>query len=169
MEFYFYLEKNWSGQNWSSRTISAGPEAKKNKYGLTERIVRIEKQFSFTNNQLTIIQQTANMQLENLQQQLSVNQLEVKNVTARLTANQQEAKITKDQLLQKLTITQKELNTTKQQLATTCQNLTKAAKEHTTLAASTDKAWNTCGITTLLSHIRHLSITEMMSVIWKKS
>ena len=25
MEFYFYLEKNWSGQNQSSRNISAGP------------------------------------------------------------------------------------------------------------------------------------------------
>ena len=26
MEFHFYLEKNWSGQNQSSRTISAGPD-----------------------------------------------------------------------------------------------------------------------------------------------
>ena len=60
-----------------------------------------------------------------------------KNLTAKLTASQQEAKRTKDQLLQKLGATKKELNTTKQQLATTCQNLT---KEHTTLAASTDKA-----------------------------
>ena len=57
-----------------------------------------------------------------------------------MTASQQEAKRTTDQLLQKLTATEKELNTTKQQLATTCQNLTKAEKEHTTLAASTDKA-----------------------------
>ena len=62
------------------------------------------------------------------------------NITAKLMASQQEAKRTEDQLLQKLTATEKELNTTKQQLATTCQNLTKAEKEHTTLAASTDKA-----------------------------
>ena len=25
MEFYSYLEKNWSGQNWSSWTASDGP------------------------------------------------------------------------------------------------------------------------------------------------
>ena len=25
MDFHFYLEKNWSGQNQSSRTVSAGP------------------------------------------------------------------------------------------------------------------------------------------------
>ena len=24
MDFHFYLEKNWSSQNWSSRTVSAG-------------------------------------------------------------------------------------------------------------------------------------------------
>ena len=57
-----------------------------------------------------------------------------------LTASQQEAKWTKNELLQKLTAIEKELNTTKQQLATTytgCQNL---EKEHTPLAASTDKA-----------------------------
>ena len=35
---------------------------------------------------------------------------------------------------------QTDLNTTKQQLATTCQNLTKAEKEHITLAANTDEA-----------------------------
>ena len=47
---------------------------------------------------------------------------------------------TKNELTQKLTNTERELNTTKQQLATTCQNLTKAEKEHTTLAANTDEA-----------------------------
>ena len=50
-----------------------------------------------------------------------------------------EAKRTKDKLFQKLTATEKELNTTKQKLATTCQNLKKAEKEHTTLAAITNK------------------------------
>ena len=100
------------------------------------------------------MEQAANTQLatiENLKQQLTVSQQEAKRTKASLTlqldhttaivmAIQQEAKRTTDQLLHKLTATEKELNTTKQQLATTCQNLTKAEKEHTILAASTDNA-----------------------------
>ena len=137
-------------------------EAKKTKDGLTQRIVLVENQFSSTNNQLTTVQQAANMQLENLRQQLSASQLEVKNVTAQLTASQQEARKTKDQLLQKLTATEKELNTTKQQLATTCQNLTKAEKEHTTLAASTDKAL------TEMENKFQAKITEVMTAAEQK-
>ena len=108
-----------------------------------------------TNEQLATVKQSSNNALVQLRHQLSASLQETrktredlskqliqteKNLTAKLTASQQEAKWTKDQLLQKLTATEKELNTTKQQLATTCQNLTKAEKEHTTLAASTDKA-----------------------------
>ena len=48
--------------------------------------------------------------------------------------------LTTHQLTEKLANTKRELNSTKQQLATTCQNLTKAEKEHTTLATNTDKA-----------------------------
>ena len=137
-------------------------EANKTKDGLTQRIVLIENQFSSTNNQLTTVQQAANMQLENLQQQFSASQLEVKNITARLTASQQETTKIKDQLLQKLTTAEKELNTTKQQLATTCQNLTKAEKEHTTLAASTDKAL------TEMENKFQAKITEVMTATEQK-
>ena len=125
--------------------------AKKTKDELT---ALVENLSSSNNKHLNIVKQAANTQLatiENLKQQLTVSQHEAKmtkenltlqlaHTTAKLTAIQQDAKRTKDQLLQKLTATEKELNSTKQQLATTCQNLTKAEKEHTTLAASTDKA-----------------------------
>jgi len=57
---------------------------------------------------------------------------EVEKIKSELRANQLEAKTARDELLQKLTATEKELNATKQQLATTCQ----AEKQHTPLAAS---------------------------------
>ena len=79
-----------------------------------------------------------------------------------MTTTQQEAERTKDQLLQKLTATEKELNTTKQQLATTCQNLTKAEKEHTTLAESTDKAL------TDMENKFQAKITDIMTAAEKK-
>ena len=115
---------------------------KKTKDGLTQRIALVEVNCSSTSKQLTTVEKAANIKLEKLQQQFSAKVNKIKeDLTAKLTATQQEAKRTKDQLLQKLTATEKELNTTKQQLATTCQNLTKIEKEHTTLAASTDKAF----------------------------
>ena len=122
-------------------------------------LMETREQLQFTQNnfkrEVAVVEQAANTQLaaiENLKQQLTVSQQEAKKIKENLTQQlahteksltaklQQEAKRTTDQLLQKLTATEKELNTTKQQLATTCQNLTKAEKEHTTLAASTDKA-----------------------------
>ena len=146
--------------------MASQQEVKKTKDELAQRIALVENQFSSANNQLTTVQQAANMQLENLQQQLSASQLEVKRIkedlTAQLTASQQEATKTKDQLLLKLTATEKELNTTKQQLATTCQNLTKAEKEHTTLAASTDKAL------TEMENKFQAKITEVMTATEQK-
>jgi len=47
---------------------------------------------------------------------------------------------TKKTLTQKLENTERELNNTKQQLATACQNLSEAEKEHVRLATSTDEA-----------------------------
>ena len=115
---------------------------KKTEDGLTQRIALVEVNCSSTSKQLTTVEKAANIKLEKLQQQFSAEVNKIKeDLTAKLTATQQEAKRTKDQLLQKLTATEKELNTTKQQLATTCQNLTKIEKEHTTLASSTDKAF----------------------------
>ena len=109
-------------------------ETRKTREDLTKQLIQTEKNLTA---KLTASQQETRKTREDLTKQLIQTE---KNLTAKLTASQQEAKWTKDQLLQKLTATEKELNTTKQQLATTCQNLTKAEKEHTTLAASTDKA-----------------------------
>ena len=96
---------------------------------------------------------------DDLTQQLVWHTTKVAKVEHQLTASQQEAK---NQLLQKLTATEKELNTTKQQLATTCQNLRKAEKEHTTLAASTDKAL------TEMENKFQAKITEIASIAEKK-
>ena len=148
--------------NIEEHLTASHQEVEKTKEGFTQKMeshmVLVENHLSSTNKQLTVVEQSANnalSELETLKQQLSVSQQETnktkedltqqlvqteKNLTAKLTTSQQEAKQTNDQLLQKLAATEKELNTTKQQLATTCQNLTKAEKEHTTLAASTDKA-----------------------------
>ena len=104
-------------------------EMKKTKEGLTQRMDHVENHLSSTDKQLTVVHQSALAQLATIE-----------NLKHQLSASQQEAKTTKNQLLQKLAATKKELNTTKQQLAITCQNLTIAEKEHTTLAASTDKA-----------------------------
>ena len=160
--------------------VASQQETKKTKDGLTQRIVLVENLSSSNNKHLNVVEQAANTQLatiENLRQQLTVSQQEAKktkenltlqlaytekNFTAKLTASQQEAKRTTDQLLQKLTATEKELNTTKQQLATTCQNLTKAEKEHTTLAASTDKAL------TEMENKFQAKVTEVVTAAEKK-
>ena len=95
-------------------------EAKKTKEDLTKQLVLIEKNLTA---KLTTSQQEAKKTKEDLTQQLKSTE---KSLTAKLMASQQEAKSrTTDQLFQKLTATEKELNTTKQQLATTCQNLLK--------------------------------------------
>ena len=140
--------------NVEQRLTASQQEVTKTKEGLTQRMVLVEDGYSSTNKQLATVERFSN-NVAQLRQQLSASQQETrktredltqqlvqteKNLTAKLTANQQEAKRTKDQLFQKLAATKRELNTTKQQLATACQNLTKAEKEHTTLAASTDKA-----------------------------
>ncbi|XP_065916908.1 paramyosin-like [Dysidea avara] len=93
------------------------------------------------NTNLMNTQEESRKWKDDLIQQLVVTKQEAKktvdDLTQRLVASQQE---TKNELTQKLTNTERELNTTKQQIATTCQNLTKAEKEHTTLAANTDEA-----------------------------
>ena len=159
----------------------------KTKDDLTQQLVWHTTIVANVEQQLTASQQEVNKQLATverssnnvalLRQQLSASQQETrktredltqqlvqteKNLTAKLTAIQQEAKKTKDGLIQKLTATEKELNTTKQQLATTGQNLTKAEKEHTTLAASTDKALSE------MENKFQAKITEIASVAEKK-
>ncbi|XP_065918767.1 tripartite motif-containing protein 2-like [Dysidea avara] len=82
--------------------------------------------------------QISKKEVKLVQKELSIH----KNATNRMNeaiASQQEANKIIDELAQKLANTQRELNTTKQQLAIACHNLTKAEKEHTTLAANTDE------------------------------
>ena len=162
-------------------------EVEKTKDDLTQQLVWHTAKIAYTEQQLSTNQQEANVIREDLTEQLlcmekdltgklRASQLETKKtnqdltqqivhiekVTAKLTASQQEATRTKDQLLQKLNTTAKELNTTKQQLATTCKNLAKAEKEHTTLAASTDKAL------TEMENKFQAKITEVVTASEKK-
>ena len=135
----------------TQQLIASQQEAKKTIDGLNEKILLVEKHSS---KQLTTMGEETITQLENFRQQLLDSQLEAmkikKDLTAELVASQQEAsqqeasqqeaKRTENQLLQKLLAIKNELDSTKQQLGITCQNLTKAEKELTKLAASTDKA-----------------------------
>ena len=73
-------------------------------------------------------------QLEKCKDELSMR-IELENKKSREVTRK-----TKDELTQKLTNTERDLYTTKQQLATIRQNLTKAEKERITLTANTDEA-----------------------------
>ena len=125
---------------------------------LTVKVEQVEKeskeQLVITKDDLTLkLQQAEN----GFKQQLAANKdklnFTIQNLTAtqeearktkdeltqQLALTKQDAKKTKDELNQKLTNTERDLNATKQQLATTCQNLAKAEKKHITLAANTDE------------------------------
>ena len=100
------------------------------------------KELMETKRQSLSIQSKFKHEVEKIKDDLAQQHLQVeKDLTAKFTTSQMEAKRIKEELLQKLTVTEKELNTTKQQLASVCQNLIKAENEHTTLATSTDKAF----------------------------
>ena len=97
---------------------------------------------------------------EDLTQQLAHTE---KNLTAKLATCQQEVKRIEDQLLQKLADTVKELSTTRQQLAITSQNLSKAEKELTEFAVSTDKAL------TKIENKFQMKITEVVPISAEKN
>ena len=87
-----------------------------------------------TKQQLEEMMKLLTAEVTAIKNNLSITKQDQAELAKRLTATQLEAKT----LTQKIENTERELNTTKQQLATACQSLIKAEKEHTILAANTN-------------------------------
>jgi len=103
------------------------------------KLQQTEKNLTITKQELAAAKDSLSLAIQNL---IAVQEEERKtedNLIKQLPVIKQAAKMRNDELTQKFTNTERDLHITKQQLATTCQNLTKAEKEHVTLATNTDE------------------------------